>query len=128
MFVSTGVYRKVLRLDIRHHYTDEADELRPTKKGVNLPLADLETLIEGIEVADIPQDNVERPNMLDIDTRNPIFVTVSNFKNEWRLDVRHYYDAEGEWKPTRKGVSIPFSSKDTLLEVLREIAEAVGED
>ena len=127
ILVSTSEYRAVVRLDVRHHYTDDASELRPTKKGVNLPVADIQTLIEGIEVSYVPEDNIARPFMLDIDTRSPIFVNVSNYRNEWRLDIRHHYDADGEWRPTQKGVNLPFSGKEMLLAVLHEVSAAVGE-
>lgn len=36
LVVEETVWRTVLRLDVRTHYTTDADELRPTQKGVSL--------------------------------------------------------------------------------------------
>ena len=37
----------------------------------------------------------------------PIVITVSEFKGKLRLDIRkHYTDAAGELKPTRKGINL----------------------
>jgi hypothetical protein len=44
-----------------------------------------------------------------IDVRNQrLIIKVRTWKGKSSLDVRYYYeDAEGNWKPTKKGVSLP---------------------
>ena len=48
-----------------------------------------------------------------------IHVRVSQFKGRVYLDVRNFYeDDAGEWKPTRKGVSVPVEFYAELMDAL----------
>lgn len=61
---------------------------------------------------------------LDIAVREPIHVSVDDFKGRILLDVRHYYvDDEGE-KPGRRGINVPV--KDAV-ELAKAILEAHNE-
>lgn len=50
-----------------------------------------------------------KPTIVEKNGSTRFHVGWSNFKGEVRLDVREWYlDHEtGEWKPSRKGVSVP---------------------
>lgn len=39
-------------------------------------------------------------------SKEPIFVSLSSFKNFKYLDIRKYYHDGGEWKPTKKGITM----------------------
>jgi hypothetical protein len=53
--------------------------------------------------------------------RNPIFVSISEYRREKRLDVRHYYTGDdGRLHPTKKGISIPLDSAMELVVALEE--------
>ena len=52
--------------------------------------------------------------------REPIFVNLSRFKNSRYLDIRKFYEKDGEWKPTTKGVTIHGDQLDELLKILTE--------
>jgi hypothetical protein len=55
----------------------------------------------------------------NLDIRDPIIVSVSDFKGKPRLDMRHYYETdEGEMSPTRKGVNVPLDDALELIEAL----------
>jgi hypothetical protein len=50
--VSVNVYKGVKSLDIRHHYTKKgSSELLPTKKGVSIPWAEVETILSALTAA-----------------------------------------------------------------------------
>ncbi len=48
-----------------------------------------------------------------------IHVRVSQFKGRVYLDIRNFYeDDAGEWKPTRKGVSVPVELYEQLQQAI----------
>ncbi len=50
-----------------------------------------------------------------------IRVTVSEYKGYTFLDVRVYYeDDQGEWKPTKKGITISKDNLEPLIKLLNE--------
>lgn len=57
--------------------------------------------------------------------REPIFVTLSKFKNAKYLDVRKYYQKDGEWKPTTKGITLSGSQIEELITIIKENKPAV---
>lgn len=113
-------YKRVLRLDVRHHFERDG-ELQPTKRGVNVPVDQAMELVVAIEQLEQPEGNTAVVKLVKLDVREPVHVSVSVFKNEWRLDVRHYYDARGEWKPGQKGVNLPWIERDALLAALYQV-------
>lgn len=52
--------------------------------------------------------------------REPIIIKLSSFKNSKYLDIRKYYDKDGEWCPTSKGVTL---QRDQIKELLQIIAD-----
>lgn len=50
--------------------------------------------------------------------KEPIFIKLSSYKNSKFLDIRKYYEENGEWKPTKKGITL---SKDQLNDLLKMI-------
>lgn len=121
IFVSVGEYRKVPRLDVRHYfYPDTTGIPAPTKKGVNLPAEDVMALLDAIEAIETAVTG--EPIQVDADVRNPIFVSRSMHRGNLRLDVRHYYDDNGRWQPTRKGVSLRMTEREQLVAAIRAAA------
>lgn len=120
IIVSVSEYRREKRLDIRHHY--EADgELRPTKKGISLPLDSgmtLDLALEEIQEPPLGSKSLVQPRIL---TREPIFVSVAAYKKEMRLDLRHYFNDGTGLQPGFKGVSLPWGDRDMLLAALYQI-------
>jgi len=60
--------------------------------------------------------------------KNPterVHATVQKFKKKHNMDLRVYYmDDEGEWKPTKKGVSLSME----FLPELKEAVEAIEKE
>jgi hypothetical protein len=49
IWVKASEWQGKPRLDIRHHYTDDAGEIKPTRKGVSLPFDEALSLAEIIK-------------------------------------------------------------------------------
>ncbi|MBN1648290.1 MAG: transcriptional coactivator p15/PC4 family protein [Spirochaetales bacterium] len=47
--------------------------------------------------------------------REPVFITVSEFRGQKYLNIRKYYEDNGTWHPTKKGITI---RKDQFSEIL----------
>lgn len=51
-------------------------------------------------------------------------ISTEEFKGRAYIDMRIYFaDNEGEWKPTKKGVTINPDKLDQVIELLREAQE-----
>ncbi len=49
-------------------------------------------------------------------------IAVNEFKEKLFLDIRQYYQAEdGDWRPTKKGVSLPADKLDELKMALEKL-------
>jgi hypothetical protein len=121
ILVSISEYRGVERLDIRHHYVDGSGEYRPTQKGISIPVSYAESLMIVLETAVPNSDNTPLLVQVDCDVRDPLHVSLAPYRNEMRLDVRHYYDDYGALKPGRKGVNLLWTDREQLLHALREL-------
>ena len=53
-----------------------------------------------------------------------IFFSLSEFKGNSYADVRvHYEDSEGEWKPTKKGLTVPVDQFPEFMKHVSELEE-----
>lgn len=50
--------------------------------------------------------------------REPIKITLSSFKNAKYLDIRKFFEKNGEWFPTSKGITVSGAAFNELLEIL----------
>jgi len=57
--------------------------------------------------------------------REPIFINLARFKNSRYLDLRKFYEKEGEWKPTTKGITLHGDQLVDLLRILTEHKEEI---
>ena len=55
-------------------------------------------------------------------------VTVDSFKGVVRIDIREYYDAGGELKPGKKGISLRVNLWNTLKDKIQEINTCITEN
>jgi len=57
----------------------------------------------------------------NVDTeRGNLQVSVSEFRGQDRLDVRHLWEKDGEWRPTKKGVNVPLDEAPIVIEAMIE--------
>jgi hypothetical protein len=66
----------------------------------------------------------------ELDIREPLVVSISDFRGTARFDVRHYFvNDAGEMAPSKKGINIPLELVPRLLDALvTAYNEASGED
>jgi hypothetical protein len=57
--------------------------------------------------------------------REPVKISLSSYKNAKYLDIRKYYEKNGEWLPTTKGITINGEIFDKLVEVLSTHGEEI---
>jgi hypothetical protein len=50
--------------------------------------------------------------------REPVKITLSAYKNAKYLDIRKYYEKNGEWLPTTKGITINSDVFDSFVETI----------
>jgi len=50
--------------------------------------------------------------------RGNIIISVSSFNGQKYLDIRKYYEEEGEWKPTKKGIALNKEQYEAVLDIL----------
>lgn len=62
-----------------------------------------------------------------IDLGGKKFVTVREFKGKVLIDVREYYQKDGQWLPGKKGISMSKEQYNTLKSVLDEVDAKVAE-
>lgn len=122
VFASIGEYRGQKRLDLRHYYTGDDGRLHPTKKGISVPLDSAMELIVALEGVTPPADGAETLVQVAIDVREPVHIKVAPYKKVMRLDVRHYYQEDGELKPGGKGVNLQWANRQALLNALYQVA------
>lgn len=55
--------------------------------------------------------------------RFSIGIVASRFNGKLQVDIRYYYIRDGEHRPTRKGVAIPFKELDNVIAVLKKMSK-----
>ncbi|XP_063238827.1 RNA polymerase II transcriptional coactivator [Bacillus rossius redtenbacheri] len=58
---------------------------------------------------------------------NKRFVKVREFRGKVFVDIREYYEADGEMKPGKKGISLSTSQWQKLKNIISEVDDAVKE-
>jgi hypothetical protein len=48
LFMNVGEYKGKVRVDIRHYFVNAQGELQPGRSGINMPLDQFPTFLEGI--------------------------------------------------------------------------------
>ncbi len=59
--------------------------------------------------------------------REPIRVTLSEFKKSKFLDIRKVYNKDGQWLPTSKGITLTEDTFDAILEILNKQKDEIKE-
>ncbi|KAB0793861.1 hypothetical protein PPYR_13487 [Photinus pyralis] len=53
------------------------------------------------------------------------FVKLTEFKGKWYVNIREFYDADGELKPGKKGIMLTMEQWHKFKEIVPELEEAV---
>lgn len=65
----------------------------------------------------------EEENSWDLGSRK--FVKLSEFKGKWYVNIREFYDAGGELKPTKKGIMLTMEQWQKFKNYISEVDEAI---
>lgn len=57
--------------------------------------------------------------------REPIFVTLASFKKSKYLDIRKYYEKDGQWLPSQKGITLHGTQFTELMNILETQKEKI---
>ena len=61
--------------------------------------------------------------------KDKIIVTVKEFKGKQYIDMRTYFEnQEGEWIPTKKGISLTLDNLDEAIKLLQQAKKKTGAD
>lgn len=99
--------------------------LAHTSKGVALPIACVPALRDAVHAL----RDVIGPNRITgrIDVgRQQIRVGTVLFNDQMYLDIRRYYESDGKWCPTPKGVMVRPELLDDLTKLVDELAASAG--
>lgn len=81
-----------------------------------------------VEKADEMKDAIGEQKAISIDLGNNRRLTLSEFKNNWYVGIREYWQADdGEMKPGKKGVSLSIDAFNKLVESDETIQGWIGE-
>lgn len=61
--------------------------------------------------------------------RNPdekIMADISEFKGRYLVDIRTFYQADGEWRPTKKGINVPIEKLPELENAIAKLKETAA--
>ena len=58
--------------------------------------------------------------------REQIRIGVREFRGARFIDVRTFFEADGEWHPTHKGVTIPIDAYAEFAETVAALGDALG--
>jgi len=52
--------------------------------------------------------------------KEPIIIKLSSYKNAKFIDIRKYYNESGEWKPTKKGITLNKAQFEILSKIFND--------
>ena len=108
--ISKRTFKNVELVDIRKFYVDKSDDkngddqvMKPGRQGLSLTLSQFETLMKSkdeIDRAFSEDDEIS----IEISAKKKASVQLWNAK--MYLDLREYYEKEGEMRPGKKGIKL----------------------
>lgn len=121
-FVSLENWRGSDLLNMREYYEKDG-ELRPGKKGISLTAPQARAMLEKME--DISQAFAQRDESFSLEISPKRKVTISIFKGTPMVNVREYYEKNGELCPGSKGLSMPEEQWTAFKTVLPNLVQSM---
>ncbi len=59
--------------------------------------------------------------------KEPIFVSISEYKKVKYLDIRKYYEDNDQWRPTKKGITVNSEQFSDLMNLLKDKENEIKE-
>lgn len=120
IWITTGEYRGIERVDIRQYYKpDNEPDFKPTRKGVNVPKDRFLEFVDLIKSVSF-DDTIGTTKTLDLEEGTQIRAGNREFRNNKFKELRTFVfdDNKDDWIPTPKGVT--FNE-----EIARELYESI---
>lgn len=57
--------------------------------------------------------------------KEPIFISLGEYNTSKYVDIRKYYSAGGEWRPTKKGITLHKGQDKELIKILEENSDII---
>eukprot|EP01024_Parvocaulis_polyphysoides_P037982 TRINITY_DN3399_c1_g1_i1.p1 TRINITY_DN3399_c1_g1~~TRINITY_DN3399_c1_g1_i1.p1 ORF type:complete len:239 (-),score=50.30 TRINITY_DN3399_c1_g1_i1:79-795(-) len=120
-------FKNKLYVDIREYYKDKSGDSKPGRKGLFLSPQHFEIFCDaGVQIQNALKDG-NTAFELELDPKK--FVTISDFRNNFSVDIREFYTKDGNRNPTRKGVNLEKTELDILLKHGQKLLQLVkGEE
>ena len=121
-WVVVNRYNKELLIHIREYQT-EGEKTYPTKKGVFFSPPILATLRMHLDDIAHAMEGVKsgKTEEFKLHLGKGIFCTIS--KKFCLVNLRHYFELEGNLTPTKKGICLKMSEWTDLKRILKEVQE-----
>eukprot|EP01024_Parvocaulis_polyphysoides_P058100 TRINITY_DN621_c0_g1_i5.p2 TRINITY_DN621_c0_g1~~TRINITY_DN621_c0_g1_i5.p2 ORF type:complete len:231 (-),score=62.94 TRINITY_DN621_c0_g1_i5:271-963(-) len=116
-------FKNKLYIDVREYYKTKNGDSKPGKKGVFLTPEHFQTISEaGIQIQNALKDR-NTSYELELDAKK--FVHISDFRNNYSIDIREFYTKDGNRLPTRKGISLNKEEFEMLLKYSEDLLSEV---
>lgn len=57
--------------------------------------------------------------------KEPIFISLGEYNTSKYIDIRKYYSAGGEWRPTKKGITLHKGQDKELIDILEANSDII---
>lgn len=121
--VEVRMFKSKVLIDIRECYKDKNEDVKPGKKGLSLQVDQWLTLYNNLTALDKAFKAADTSCVVHLSDKRR--ATVSSFKGVVRVDIREYYEANGEWRHGQKGVGLNADEWAGLLERKEKILDAM---
>jgi len=121
IWIAVTDYKERELLDIRVYYRSIDDmEMKPTKRGISLPLARVTELLEAVEKINLEIPMGEPVAKLGKSETETVYVALKEFKGHKLVDIRTYFrpHAGEDLVPSQKGVAFKYSMLEDVKESL----------
>lgn len=116
--ISVSEFKGRKFVNIREYYTDDAGDLKPGKRGIALQYDQWHNLLD---VKDEVNNAVAGGGSSWELGKNKV-VRLNLFKGKTLYDIREMYDADGEMKPGKKGISLSREQWDKVFDCAHELS------
>jgi len=117
--VSVSEFRGRTLVNIREYYTDDGGDLKPGRKGIALTAEQWNSLLDVKDEV----NNASNGDSWELGKKK--FVRLNEFRGKMLYDIREMYEADGELKPGKKGISLSREQWDKVLSCADDISNAL---
>ena len=109
-------------VDIREQYED-GGTWKPGKKGISLSSGQVEILLANLDAITDALDRQDQGYALELTNKRR--VTVSSFNGAFMVNIREYFERDGQLLPTKKGISLMQAQWAGCREAIAKVGETM---